>query len=402
MGFAAKESVFALAALLKDPEAEVRDAAAMALAQLGRRAECAVGAMVESSRAPPDRRCLKATLALASIGEPAVPALIGLLKADDPAVRRAVIQGIEDAVHAGCWHECGAVARTIGTHYQSLARDPDPGVRFALASMLVLTRSDSPLVLSALGQLLSDPDSDVRLAVATSVGKYSWLPAGLRGSFLELLKDGELDVRVAAARAVPQPDLVAPVVIDRLLAALKDPDPRVRAAAAVKLAEARYTAREMDSRRRPVATVVYTSAALSHHPAAGRILTSALEDSRLEARVAAAHLSARLPRRSGRRDPSAEGETQGHRPGRSSRGGRGPRRARPGFPGGRTRPARHPGQSRRRVAGSDHPPAHAAGSTGHRGQSRRRAAGRPARLVQCSQGARRPSGATPGPRCCAC
>ena len=87
----------------------------------------------------------------------------------------------------------------------------------------------------------------------------------------------------------------APVVIDRLLAALKDPDPRVRAAAAVKLAEARYTAREMDSRRRPVSTVVYTSAALSHHPAAGRILTSALEDSRLEARVAAAHLLPAFP-----------------------------------------------------------------------------------------------------------
>ena len=93
VGTAPKESVPALTALLKDPDAAVRDAAASALATLGRRAEGSIGAMVESLHAPADRRCLRAAFALATIGEAALPALFDLLKADDPALRRAAIRG---------------------------------------------------------------------------------------------------------------------------------------------------------------------------------------------------------------------------------------------------------------------------------------------------------------------
>ncbi len=295
VGTAPKESVPALTALLKDPDAAVRDAAASALATLGRRAEGSIDAMVESLHSPADRRCLRAAFTLAMIGEAALPALIDLLKADDPASRRAAIQGIGDVARSGRWRPGSALARATEPHYPTLARDPDPGVRFALASMLIDTRSDSPHALSALGRLLRDPDSDVPLAIAGSVGTYAYLPTGLRASFLGLVKGGDLDVRLAATGAIPREDLAAAVVIDRLLATLKDPDPHVRTAVAEKLAGARYTFRQTDNQRRPVATVICTSLALAHHPAAGRILVSALDDSCPGVRAAAAHLLPAFP-----------------------------------------------------------------------------------------------------------
>jgi HEAT repeat protein len=80
--------------LLNDPESSVREAAADTLAGFGRRAEPSIPALVRSVRAGPDRRCLKAASVLASIGEPAVPALIELLKDRDPEVRKTVLENL--------------------------------------------------------------------------------------------------------------------------------------------------------------------------------------------------------------------------------------------------------------------------------------------------------------------
>jgi HEAT repeat protein len=289
IGSAAKESVPALTALLKDPEAAVRDAAATALARFGRRAAGSIDAMVESLRAPADRRCPGVALALARIGEPVARALIDLLKADDPALRRAVIEGIEKTAQSGSWDEARAVARAVGPLYWTLARDPEPGVRVALASMLVTTRSGSTLEIAALGGLLRDPHLEVRLAVTQAVGGYDHLPNDLRVAFLELLKDGDGRVRAAAAKAIPQAELAAAPVIDRLLIALEDPDSHVRVAAAEKLAAARSTDAQVEEHDRLVLSM-WTSAALAHHPAAARILASALDDTRPGVRAAAAHL----------------------------------------------------------------------------------------------------------------
>ena len=285
----------------------------------------------------------------------------------------------------------------------------------ATTSTSVAVASTSASRLSALACFRREAASASRPAITATAACVTPLLAGTAGAGrlngeqrlearpaeVAALDERPGDVRVAAARAVPQPDLVAPVVIDRLLAALKDPDPRVRAAAAVKLAEARYTAREMDSRRRPVATVVYTSAALSHHPAAGRILTSALEDSRLEARVAAAHLLPAFPAEAAAAIPRLKERLKDTAPAVRAAAaealaelGPASRAAERALLGILANP--DDGSQEAIIRQRMRPEARAIEANLVPG---RRKAGSP-RSMQ--PGRWRPSGATPGPRCCAC
>ena len=40
-----------------------------------------------------------------SIGEPALSAVIDLIKSDDPALRRAAIDGVKESIEAGLWDQ---------------------------------------------------------------------------------------------------------------------------------------------------------------------------------------------------------------------------------------------------------------------------------------------------------
>ena len=209
VGSVAKDALPILTAMLEAPEASVQEAAARALGRQGSQAKGSINALVASLHRDPDRRCRTAAFALASIGEPALPAMINLLKSDDPALRRAAIEGVKESIEAGLWRQESAVGQALAPHYPSAARDADRAVRIALARMLVVSRSETPPVRSALGVLLRDPDVELRLAVAQAVDEHSRLPAGLRDAFVELLKDADCRVRVVAARAVPH-DSLAP------------------------------------------------------------------------------------------------------------------------------------------------------------------------------------------------
>ena len=127
-----------LTAMLEDPEAEVVTRRRWPWRQSDG-GPSAPSVRWSRACAPPDRRCLTAAFALASIGEPALPALIDLLKADDPALRRAAIEGVKESIRGGVL----ASGQSGGTG----PRDPLPirgpgsptrAVRIALARMLVV------------------------------------------------------------------------------------------------------------------------------------------------------------------------------------------------------------------------------------------------------------------------
>ena len=207
--------------------------------------------------------------------------MIDLLKADDPAVRQAVLAALQQA--------SPSLARAMGPHLVALAKDPHPGIRTTLATTMLAAPADSPERSPVLRLLIHDPDVGVRTAALADLQGATHLPADLRGDILELMKDGDAGVRAAAARAIPGEDLASPVVIDRLLAVLRDPVADVRAAAAAKLAAARSESEAWETPSR-LSLTVRTSAGLARSSSAGPILRSALSDPDAHVRAAAAHL----------------------------------------------------------------------------------------------------------------
>jgi HEAT repeat protein len=292
----------ALTAALEDPEGNVREAAARSLAQFGSKARGSIDALVRSLRAAPDRRCPAAVGTLACIGRPAMPALIGLLKSDDQTLRRTVLDGLTEAAQSGLWNHQRAVSQALEPLYSSLAGDPDPAVRIALARMLLAVESDSPLVRRTFRDLLLSSDGELRLAVVKLVSSATYPAVVPLGPLLDLLKDGDGQVRMAAARAIRQEDLQAKDVVDRLLSALKDPDADVRAAAVQKLAEDLTQQETTGEQGRPVYQIA-TSSPITGHPIAGEALRVALSDSQSRVRAAAARLLAVFPAEADRSIP---------------------------------------------------------------------------------------------------
>ena len=228
-------------------------------------------------------------MALASIGEPAVPALIELIKDSDPELRKAVVGTLaEPRIWQQSWRP-SALATKLAPDLEALARDADIQVRIALGNRLAATHCDSDASLALLRILLRDPNAEVRLAAVKAFGSTSTIPAGLRPEILERLKDRDRDVRVAAAVSIPTYDLASPAIINGLLGSLKDTEAHVRAAASQKLSEARYELLVSTVEGR-CSQEIYTSAALARNPNAYAALKSAMADPNGRVRAAAASL----------------------------------------------------------------------------------------------------------------
>jgi HEAT repeat protein len=290
---AARASVPALMALLDDSDGSVRASAATALSNVGPAAKGAIGALERSLRAGPDRRCPEAVLALTCIGKPAVPALIRLLKSEDPALRRAVLDGLGDVARSGLNGQQLATFRALEPRYTCLATDPDPAVRIDLVAFLA-RKSDSPAVRRVLVDVLRSPDGRLRLAALRAIEVSPDPPSIPHATLLELLKDRDARVRALAARFIRQRDLGENDVIEGLLAALKDTDSDVRAAAAEKLAEAVWRLDNRDVLGRPMAWIA-TRFAATGNPTAGGILRSILNDPEARVRAAWARIEAAFP-----------------------------------------------------------------------------------------------------------
>jgi len=209
-------AVRALAASLKDPAPEVRQAAAHGFSRYGE-----PEAVHELTDALEDGDVWVRLFAARAIGrsgiDGAAPALVRALGDDDLHVRAEAISAL-------------ARLELVFGYPADLETDPSLHVRAALARALGQAVGDDSL--ARLRRLAEDASPTVRAAAIESL-------AARRGdeaaeTLLSLLNDEAWTIRAAAVRAAPRIGEQGGVVVDRALA---DPDVRVRVAALESAAE---------------------------------------------------------------------------------------------------------------------------------------------------------------------
>lgn len=181
IGAPANRAVPALITALNDPAKEVRTAAARALMTTKPDPKEVIPALVASLRAGPSRRCPMSAYVFGTLGAPAVPVLIDLLKDDDPALRRM----------AG----------------------------YALGQIGPEGRPAVPTLIEALRRL---PDREAREHIA---GALAGTGADAVGPLVRALRDPDPKVRGGAARAIEKLGAQAQAAVPALVAALSDPEP---------------------------------------------------------------------------------------------------------------------------------------------------------------------------------
>jgi HEAT repeat protein len=202
LGAIGEPAVPALIPLCEKGPSEVREAAILALAQIGPAAKAAVPTLIHIAlRDLTTNLCPVAIKALGEMGEPAVGALITALKTYRPILQRAAAQALG--------------------HMGSEAKEAIPALLDAMYS------SDEEVqrqVVEALGQI--DP------------------PAKQVYSFLPKLKGRDVHDRRAAAEALREKGPGAKPAVRALAVALRDPDEEVRKLAAEALGRIGPAAKE--------------------------------------------------------------------------------------------------------------------------------------------------------------
>jgi HEAT repeat protein len=171
---AAAEAIKSVACVedLKARDPAVRIAASDVIGRLGRRASPAVPILLANLRDPEaDVRAAAANAlkALGSVSDSAVPTLaIALAGEADAGVRVAILEAIEGLAS-------GAIL-VVDAHLKAL-RDPDPAVRKAAASFKIVPANDS--IVTALGTALGDSDDEVRLTAARSLSEIIFANAAV-------------------------------------------------------------------------------------------------------------------------------------------------------------------------------------------------------------------------------
>jgi HEAT repeat protein len=256
---------------IKDPERDVRAAAAGALGTTKPDPESVIPDLVACLRSEPDRRCLAAAYALEALGEPAVPALIGLLKEGDVKVRWAAVSALSgigpgakaavpalvealrvpdrEARERVAEALAGVGPEAVETLTRAL-RDRDPKVRGGAALALEGLGERAAPAVPALIAALSDPEppDDPKPARGPSFddwgregeprpsGYYAALQAigaAAVPTLLERLDSPDRPARIVALRALGFLGDDAQVAVPRLIALLSDPAPRGEAASAL-------------------------------------------------------------------------------------------------------------------------------------------------------------------------
>ena len=206
-GKGSRDALFALAELLKDPDAFVRREAILALSTAGDASHvAAIEPLLADPVAAVRRDAVGAVAALAGRG--ALDRLRALLRHEDAAVRRAALAEL-----------VARKAPDLGTLAPPLLKDPDAGVRLDATGALASSGGASATLLMG---LLSDKDALVRAAAVSALRGAGAKEAVAR--LIELLDDPSQGVRAAAISALGQLDqervAVGPL-IDQLTGASK-------------------------------------------------------------------------------------------------------------------------------------------------------------------------------------
>jgi HEAT repeat protein len=232
------EDVRRIAALLSDPDAETRAAAAEAL---GRSDHAAVLEVLPGLLAQPEAR-VGAARVYAHLGGDACGPLMGLLEDAEPRVRAAVAEGLAgcgDAylpqIRAALRRETDAQTRQAlalalgrigGEEAASVLISElgaeDPSLRFAVVRALGESRADSAF--AALLDALLDPLPEIQAAAMHALGELGDPRAEVPLS--RRMGDPDRDLRRTAVLALNR--LPLPGAVARLRDALSDPDREIR------------------------------------------------------------------------------------------------------------------------------------------------------------------------------
>ena len=197
--------------MLKDPDAEVRAAAAEGVGRCGLATVAELAGALDREPAPRTARALVGALGKAG-GDEAVAALERVLATGDPALRF-------EAVHA-----LGMTAspRALEPLLSALA-DPETSVRTVALS--ALGKLGDPRAEEPLARHIDDPDRDRRRLAAAALDRLHGVEAAAR---LEgALHDPDREVRLVAIEALARLRLrTTAATLERLAA--EDPDPLVR------------------------------------------------------------------------------------------------------------------------------------------------------------------------------
>lgn len=212
-------AVAALAAALKDSDAEVRAAAARALGNLGD--SSAVPALIEAAKDPNKDVRQAALESLGSLQDTrSLDTFLAAAKDADPEIRQMAVSGLASFEDP----------RAVPVYVAALA-DRNTGVRQAAASGLgnLQLKSAPQALIDAMG----DANADVREAAVRSVGSIQDPKAvpGLKAR----LSDSEPGIREAAVEALGE--IRDASAMEAIIAALKDSRPEVRRAAASALGQ---------------------------------------------------------------------------------------------------------------------------------------------------------------------
>ena len=215
--------------VLDDEDAHVRQAAVHAIMDIGSPAAAAAIPLAHRLALETEPTILqllaRALIRLGSHARPALPAVIGALRAPEPTARRQACnvlgsQGI-------------APQEVVDALVQTMVRDPDTRVRGAARAALKELGVDLSKHVDALLLALQDDSPDVRENAADWLGETRPRPVeGVDALVTTLFTDESLRVREAAERALRDMGSDASSAVPRLLEALRDGSRDQREAAA--------------------------------------------------------------------------------------------------------------------------------------------------------------------------
>lgn len=121
-----------------------------------------IGALVAELQSPDQEKSGRANLALITIGEPAVPALVELLKSEDPRAR---------TLAATAFWGMGTKARAAVPALSETLADKDPALRVASAMALETMGPEARAAVPALVKCLRDREGRVRQAAVKALAR---------------------------------------------------------------------------------------------------------------------------------------------------------------------------------------------------------------------------------------
>jgi HEAT repeat protein len=184
-----------LIAELKSPDAFTREAAAMALEDLGAETPEAIPALTAAARDKSPDVAERAAYALGKFGAAAVPSLVSLLKDAAPDVRAAAAAELRDIGTA-------AKDATEPLIALMLAKDADLGSRVRAVEAVGKVGPPPSVAIPALLKLLDDKDVTIRSCAVFSIGDLGPTAKEVLPELIKLTSHADPKIRAAAAGAM--------------------------------------------------------------------------------------------------------------------------------------------------------------------------------------------------------